>query len=182
MVDTVIVGTITPFGDNLRITIKILDTETGMSVGATSGNIARTEAINKLFDNKVASSSSSGSSSNTGGSASGEGTSRTSKDPNCKEKNTGDYCFQNNTKFDLMVIFYPYNASNYLISTLQPGQKQCFIGVQAGTASYRIESPDAYYGYTTPRPGTYKTAQGSLYVDPCQVKTFIINSPYAKTQ
>jgi len=54
-VDAVIVGTVFPFGDNLKVNIKILDTETGMSIGGTTGSIARTDAINKLFENKLGS-------------------------------------------------------------------------------------------------------------------------------
>ena len=34
MVDAVIVGNIAPFGNSFRVTIKILDTETGMSIAA----------------------------------------------------------------------------------------------------------------------------------------------------
>jgi predicted transcriptional regulator len=52
-VDIIIVGTITPFADYFRMSIKILDTETGMAMGGTLGNIARTEPLNKLFANRI---------------------------------------------------------------------------------------------------------------------------------
>ena len=53
MVDAVIVGNITPFGNSFRVTIKILDTETGMSIAAAAGNIAGTDDIKGLFAKKV---------------------------------------------------------------------------------------------------------------------------------
>lgn len=52
-VDAIVVGTIFPFGDNLRINIKILDTETGVNVGGISGGLTKTDAITKLFDTKL---------------------------------------------------------------------------------------------------------------------------------
>ena len=61
-----------------------------------------------------------------------ESISLSSKDPNCNELNTGDYSFQNNTKFDLSVslISSPGKMSNRSYSfsaTLQPGQRQSFF-------------------------------------------------------
>jgi hypothetical protein len=97
-----------------------------------------------------------------------------SKDPNCKENNTGDYCFQNNTNLDLKVILKSSAAKGMTYTTLftctlQPGQKQCFFTVPAGAARYVVSTDDLdnvtkhYY------------AEGSLYVDPCQENTFFIN-------
>lgn len=48
-VDALITGTITPFGDTVRITVKILDTNTARVIGATSGDIAKTKAIDELL-------------------------------------------------------------------------------------------------------------------------------------
>lgn len=47
--DALITGTITPFGDNVRISIKILDTSTAKVIGASSGEIAKTKAIEELL-------------------------------------------------------------------------------------------------------------------------------------
>jgi hypothetical protein len=48
-VDALITGTITPFGDSIRLAVKVLDTETAKMISASSGNIARTKAIEELL-------------------------------------------------------------------------------------------------------------------------------------
>ncbi len=44
-----ITGTVTPFGDNVRLTVKILDTETAKIIGASTANLAKTKAIEELI-------------------------------------------------------------------------------------------------------------------------------------
>ena len=56
-VEALITGTIVSSGDNIRITIKILDTETAEIIDATAGNLAKTEHLATL--EKMPSSSSS---------------------------------------------------------------------------------------------------------------------------
>jgi len=48
-VDALITGTITPFGDSVRISVKILDTATAKVISASSGDIAKTKAIEELL-------------------------------------------------------------------------------------------------------------------------------------
>ena len=48
-VQALITGTVTPFGDNVRITVKILDTETAKIIGASTANLAKTKAIEELL-------------------------------------------------------------------------------------------------------------------------------------
>lgn len=48
-VDALITGTITPFGDTVRLSVKILDTTTAKVIGASRGNIAKTKAIEELL-------------------------------------------------------------------------------------------------------------------------------------
>lgn len=48
-VDALITGTITPFGDSIRLSVKILDTATAKVIGASSGDIAKTKAIEELL-------------------------------------------------------------------------------------------------------------------------------------
>jgi len=48
-VDALVTGTITPFGDSVRLTIKVLDTATGDVIDALSGDIAKTKAIEELL-------------------------------------------------------------------------------------------------------------------------------------
>ncbi|MCK5523259.1 MAG: hypothetical protein KAI83_09015 [Thiomargarita sp.] len=52
-VEALVTGTLTPFGDTVRITVKILDTETAEIIDANKGNIAKTEAIDDLLGTSV---------------------------------------------------------------------------------------------------------------------------------
>ncbi len=48
-VQALVTGTITPFGESVRLSVKILDTETAKVIGASSGQIAKTKAIEELL-------------------------------------------------------------------------------------------------------------------------------------
>lgn len=48
-VDALVTGTITPFGDSVRLSVKILATATAKVIGASSTNIAKTKAIEELL-------------------------------------------------------------------------------------------------------------------------------------
>lgn len=52
-VEALITGTITPFGDSVRLSVKILDTATAKVIGASRGNIAKTQAIEELLSRGI---------------------------------------------------------------------------------------------------------------------------------
>ena len=52
-VDALITGTITPFGDSVRITVKILDINTAKLIGAVTANIPKTKAIEELLERGI---------------------------------------------------------------------------------------------------------------------------------
>ncbi|MCP4353785.1 MAG: hypothetical protein GY795_50705 [Desulfobacterales bacterium] len=52
-VDALITGTLTPFGDSVRISVQILDATTAEVIDANSGNIAKTEAVIVLLATSV---------------------------------------------------------------------------------------------------------------------------------
>lgn len=52
-VDALVTGTITPFGDSVRLAVKILDTATGDVIDAVSGDIAKTKAIEELLGKSI---------------------------------------------------------------------------------------------------------------------------------
>lgn len=52
-VDALILGTITPFGDNVRLTVKVLDTKTAHLITGERATIAKTQAINELLNREV---------------------------------------------------------------------------------------------------------------------------------
>lgn len=55
--DALITGTITPFGDSVRLAVKILGTDTGKVIGASSGDIPKTKAIEELLGKGIESTS-----------------------------------------------------------------------------------------------------------------------------
>jgi len=48
-VDALITGTLTPFGDSVRIVVKVLDSSTAGVIVSTEGNIPKTKAIEELL-------------------------------------------------------------------------------------------------------------------------------------
>jgi TolB-like protein len=57
--DIIITGTITPFGDSIRVACKAIDTETGKVTGSARGDIAKTATIADLLKLGVSSASTS---------------------------------------------------------------------------------------------------------------------------
>lgn len=55
-VDALITGTITPFGDTVRVAAKVLDTGSGKVIAASSGDIPKTKAIEELLARGIESS------------------------------------------------------------------------------------------------------------------------------
>lgn len=55
-VDTLLTGTITPLGDSMRLSIKVLDSETAQVIASSSCNIPKTQAIDSLLRRGVATS------------------------------------------------------------------------------------------------------------------------------
>ena len=56
-VDALVTGTLTPFGDNVRVTVKVLDSNTADIIDAAKGNFAKTQAIDELLGKEITSES-----------------------------------------------------------------------------------------------------------------------------
>jgi TolB-like protein len=52
-VDTLITGTLTPFGDSVRLSVKALDTQTAGMLAATAMDVPRTKAVDELLTRSV---------------------------------------------------------------------------------------------------------------------------------
>lgn len=52
-VDTLVTGSITAFGDSVRITVKILEIPTAQLIGAVTANIPKTKAIEELLERGI---------------------------------------------------------------------------------------------------------------------------------
>lgn len=179
--DVIIYGEITLMDNEITVNIRTKNISLNTTIGGSLVSFTATDGMRTKYDNYIETkSSNSGSSTNTNNSASGEGTARTSKNPDCKAKNTGDYCFQNNTRFNLTVTFNPSKSTSRpfysnLTCTLQPGQKQCFYDVYNGNATYEIiawKNEKSWNIYDDSQLAYH--SKGSLYVESCKEKYFII--------
>ncbi|UCH97550.1 MAG: hypothetical protein JSV88_12060 [Candidatus Aminicenantes bacterium] len=52
-VEAIVTGTITPFGDSVRLSVKVLVTDTAKVITASTGNIPKTKAIEELLSREV---------------------------------------------------------------------------------------------------------------------------------
>jgi len=52
-VEALITGSLTPFGDSVRLVVKVLNTETAAIIGSKRGNIPKTNAIAALIDQDI---------------------------------------------------------------------------------------------------------------------------------
>ena len=182
--DVIIYAIIALMDDEITVNIKAVNPSSGsqIAVGGTIVSFTATEGMRNMYDNVIDTKSTlTGTSKSPGGTATGEGTPRKSKDPKCKEANTGDCCFQNNTKIDLYVMCHVSrikNSPTYRPQeriTLQPGQKQCFYDVQVGPMTYEINgkyNTNSYYG-SRKNDNNYN-AQGTVYIELCEEKIVII--------
>ena len=56
-VDALVTGTLTPFGDNVRLTVKVLNSETADIIDSAKSNFAKTQAIDELLGKEIPSES-----------------------------------------------------------------------------------------------------------------------------
>jgi len=187
-VQALITGMVTPFGDNVRVTVKLLDTETAKIIGASTANIAKTQAIEELLARGIETRSpyqqptSSQYRPPTGTSMSKKAGPLviTSKNLNCKETNTGDYCFINTkTKTSFKIVYFQEDSKTKRRITVQPGQTQCIYDIPAGPYNYIITykarvpiMPFPPGAPTTVENVTY--LQGQIYVEKCKSINFEI--------
>ena len=162
-VNTIVAGTMTHVGKSVKINARLISTETAEIFATASCELEKDVLILRLLSPNP----------------NREGKNRKSKNAKCQEKNSGDYCFQNDTKYDLNIRFYTKAGETWgqreYNGTVQPGQRQCFYDLDAGSMNYHIYGlkPDYNPRRATSKDYTYQ-AQGSLYVEVCQEKTFII--------
>ena len=172
--DVIIYGEITLMDNEITVNIRTKNISLNATIGGVLVSFPATEGMKTKYDNYLETKPVAGTITNPAGGTSGEGTPRTYKNPNCREKNVGDYCFQNSTKVDLYVQFHPAAApgaySGYQRCTLQPGQQQCFYDIYYGPATYTITNPANSYSQS---PDSHNS-EGTLYVETCKEKIFII--------
>ena len=137
-----------------------MSTDNGVTIAASIINLPLTLDICKLLNLKCS------------------GTDEDSQSSNCKEKNTGDYCFINNKPVDLhiRIVDSRYRDYNY---TIMSGQKQCVFDLPSGSITYDVIEERYKNGYnytfdsrTNKRTPEVYQVNGSLYVETCKQKIF----------
>jgi len=180
--DVIVYGEITLMDNEITVNIRTKNISLNATIGGVLVTYTATDDMRTKYDNYIETkTSSSGNTTTTNSGASGEGTARTSKNPDSKEKNTGDYCFQNNTKFELTVT---YEQSGYQGTsiTLALGQTKCIYDLSAAQVyNYKILEKDFQSQYfhdgKTGEVGWSKPKyddKGQFYIEVCKEKTFII--------
>jgi hypothetical protein len=161
MVDAVIVGNITPFGNSFRVTIKILDTETGMSIAAAAGNLAGTDDIKGLFNKKITLTNQTSQTINTDSSIVNK-----TVNQDCEKNNTGDYCFYNSSEGKVILRIYgKYGTDDILTSlSLNPKESKCIYGYLVGSYGF----------YAFLELSTSSGDAGQILIEKCKSKLYII--------
>jgi hypothetical protein len=52
-VDAIVTGTVTPFGDSIRVSVKVIATDTAKIITASNGDIPKTKAIEDLIERGI---------------------------------------------------------------------------------------------------------------------------------
>jgi len=92
------------------------------------------------------------------------------KPKECEKKNTGDYCFKNNTTYPLKVsMYFSHSTDGPYQMTLKGGESKCFYDLKADTYGY-----EAIYHSLTLEPHPMFSSSGQIKVEACQSKTVMI--------
>jgi TolB-like protein len=182
-VDVIITGTISILSDRIRITLQALDVNANI-LGAVKGEVPMNPDVRELLGINVGST-------NRGFNRSLNSNEDTnnpqSVNKDCETKNTGDYCFSNNSKFTLKItIFISRWGAPLDVFVLSTGESKCIYNYQAGNVykfQAQLNNPKDYNnGY---RAGNYWSSdqffldivdEGSIRIDRCESKTYTVRS------
>ena len=171
--DVIVYGEITLMDNEITVNIRTKNISLNSTIGGVLVSFEATDGMRTKYDNYIEDKSSSSGSAPSQGGASGEGTARISKNPNCRQDNTGDYCFTNTTKLNLTIQLEVRNQSAL---TVDPGQTQCFYNLTGGAYEYSIY--ETRYGkgpyYVPPGVRAPYYINGQVYIEQCKSKIFNI--------
>ncbi len=168
-VDAIIIGSYTVLSNTIKLTLKALDSSTGfvitaamkdlpldkdagalLGINPSSNDIMNANTSNLGFNNQPLNSNEHYNNPET-----------VSKD--CLTKNSGDYCFTNNTKNALVISMRDFSEL-----TLDPGQTQCLYNIPANSRPYLIRHYDKESG------SECKVNSGYILIEKCKSKSFTI--------
>ncbi|MBL0316369.1 MAG: hypothetical protein IPP69_11540 [Flavobacteriales bacterium] len=173
-VDAIIIGTMTVFDEDIRLTIRSLDVETGAVISVAKADITKDERIKQLLkeneDEKE-------SVTNLGGQiaittnnniSNGVISNRKASDPDCQMKNKGDICFTNNSEYD-QVMINSFGGDLYILKN----ETQCLYNQIARANSYvfSYRKKDSYGKYV-------EVASRCIYIEvkQCESLDYLIST------
>ena len=170
-VNAIVVGNYTLLTNTIKLTLKAMDSGNGLLLVSIMKDLPLNSDAGALLGITIAPDDDNPAYKP----ASGESIGHRSKNPNCKEKNTGDFCFQNNRSYKINLAFYSPPGIGYYHSTatIESGQKQTFYEVPAGNYIYTVSKP------WTPNSSNSNSGEngylkGNVLVEVCQEKMFVI--------
>lgn len=159
-VNAIIVGSYTILNNTLKVSLKALSTDNGVTVAASMIYLPLNSDICKLLNINCL------------------GANEDSQDSKCKDNNTGDYCFINNKPYDLNIRIKDSRYRDYEYTVIS-GEKQCFYDLPSGTITYDVIENRYKGGYnytfdsrTNKRTPEVFQVSGTLYVETCKQKIF----------
>lgn len=181
-VDAIVTGTVTVLDGKIKVSMKILNTETASTIAGKSAEFLMNEDIKLLLG--MTSYDNSGQKVNSdpkltpGANEVYNDDKMVTKD--CQTRNVGDYCFYNTTKFNMYIVFRKDSNNEYTYTeVVKAGESACFYSVEPSryiyTLRYNPTDPNADNKSTisgTSNSKEYK--QGSVFVELCKSKTFTI--------
>lgn len=160
-VNAIIIGNYILLSNTIKLTLKALSTDNGITIASSLIDLPLNADTKMLL-----------------GIVSSPDENSDSQNPNCKEKNTGDYCFKNTKSKTLKVTYWGVKDQLYPRElVISSNETQCLYDIPCGSINYKIEE---YLGENAIRTGvTFNeppgySKGGQFYVEQCKSKTFII--------
>ncbi|AXG69807.1 curli production assembly/transport component CsgG [Kordia sp. SMS9] len=186
-VDAVITGTYSVLDKNIKVRVKVLDTETALQFAAAISKLAINEDVASYLGVNV-----NGSNTKNKGFnrplASGESVNNPETvDPKCREGKFGDLCFYNSTNKKVIVVVKCHISKNTFNPTiknffLQPKETKCVYGLKSIESQFFIATWTKFNKeirgnvryLTNDRYRKYLKDFGELKVETCKSKTYTI--------
>ncbi len=170
-VDAIIIGNYTVLSNTIKLTIKALDSSNGFVIAASEKDLPIDGDAGALLGINVPSSGGGVDNNANRGFNRPLNSNEQYNNPEtvnkeCETKNTGDYCFTNNSSFKVGVGVGMGQVPNDYVMTLSPGQSQCFYSLLSKSYNYNVNKEF--------QPGKWNHEMGQILVEKCKSKTFVI--------
>lgn len=181
-VEAIIVGNYTVLSNTIKLTMKALDSNNGLVIAASMKDLPLNSDAGVLLGINVAVDGGNNNS-NRGFNGSPLNSGEQYNNPEtvnkeCENKNTGDYCFTNNSKYNVTVTLFNSNGNGIYYNkemTLSPSQTQCFYSIPVSVANYAVRFlgiNDSNHYQNTNNKRDF--SQGQINIEKCKSKSLTI--------